>query len=46
MVPLWDGGFRMLKQKGKSYYFKGFGLVPDWEESPPYSKPNIDNFKK
>jgi len=30
MVSLWGGGFRILKQRGNSYYFKGFGLVPDW----------------
>jgi len=30
MISLWGGGFRILKQRGKSYYFKGFGLVPDW----------------
>ena len=30
MISLWGGGFRILKMCGKSYYFKGFGLVPDW----------------
>jgi len=30
MISLWGGGFHILKTRGKSYYFKGFGLVPDW----------------
>ncbi|RLI44429.1 hypothetical protein DRO69_07415 [Candidatus Bathyarchaeota archaeon] len=30
MTSLWGGGFKILKKKGNSYYFKGFGLVPDW----------------
>lgn len=30
MISLWGGGFRILKKRGNSYYFKGFGLVPDW----------------
>lgn len=30
MISLWGGGFRILKTFGRSYYFKGFGLVPDW----------------
>ena len=30
MISLWGGGFRILKTCGKSYYFKGFGIVPDW----------------
>ena len=30
MISLWGGGFRILKRCGKSYYFKEFGIVPDW----------------
>ena len=30
MISLWGGGFRILKKRSESYYFKGFGLVPDW----------------
>ncbi len=30
MISLWGGGFRILKKRGNSYYFKSFGLVPDW----------------
>ena len=30
MTSLWGGGFRILKHRGNSYYFKSLGLVPDW----------------
>ena len=30
MISLWGGGFKILKTRKHSYYFKGFGLVPDW----------------
>lgn len=30
MISLWGGGFKILKTRKNSYYFKGFGLVPDW----------------
>ncbi|MEM2202697.1 MAG: hypothetical protein QXX41_14325 [Nitrososphaerota archaeon] len=30
MISLWGGGFKILKTRRNSYYFKGFGLVPDW----------------
>jgi hypothetical protein len=31
MISLWGGGFRILKTtKGNSYYFRNFGIVPDW----------------
>jgi len=30
MISLWGGGFHLLKKCKNSYYFKGFGLVPDW----------------
>ncbi|MGQ9642190.1 MAG: hypothetical protein ACUVQY_11075 [Thermoproteota archaeon] len=32
MISLWGGGFRILKKRGDSYYFKGFGLAPDWSK--------------
>jgi len=30
MISLWGGGFKILKTRKNSYYFKGFGLAPDW----------------
>ncbi len=30
MISLWGRGFRILKLRGNSYYFRNFGLVPDW----------------
>jgi hypothetical protein len=30
MISLWGGGFKILKTRKHSYYFKGFDLVPDW----------------
>jgi len=30
MISLWGGGFKILKTRKGSYYFKEFGLVPDW----------------
>jgi len=30
MISLWGGGFHILKKRKNSYYFKGFGIVPDW----------------
>ena len=30
MISLWGGGLKILKTRKNSYYFRGFGLVPDW----------------